>query len=668
MLILPKLHPGFRVLLLVMMSSCCMYFGHAQAKYSITPFTASEGLVSSEISTLFQDSDHFLWIGHSGGVSRYDGHQFEDFLFTTTQQLGKAYCIAEDAVNNIWIGTETGLFLYADQQIHYIPFDDKRTPVYALSFDKEGGLWLGSSDGPAYIPKNVLKQTVSTHQLSLQQYILPAWKKYFPIGNLANFISQGRDNTIYFGDGYEVHKYWDNQIAPVWKADGRTDQLKGIIAVSKDTVYICSGDRGVQAIENTIYRRSSSTMGRGNALFEKSGSLFCYTSAGIYTVNRFTLAAEKIIELPENLQEWGSSFLQDNENNFWIGTHERLAYARKNFFTTLRQPGLEGFNELYSIHNLNDGSLVCGSNMGTAFKAAKAATVFSTWKKFFPRAQVTDLLQEQNDDTWIASWYQGIALLEKGKLRRFTTNDGLRDNSNFIFLKNNNGELFAAGDAGVSQIIKDQQGQVHFRNYPFNTGSTDYIIIKSGVAIPGGGLLFGSNRGLLELKNDTLLPVTIKNAVHQNHNITDMRLDADGNIWISTIGDGILICSIQNEKIVVKEQLAKKNGLSSLIYLQLLIDKENTVWAAGYNGITRIKKNKAGQYLISTYGKNQGFLPESFHTIKMLQDTTGIIWIATSSGLAKFDPAVINDEVYPVLKLNGITVYDGDNNAIAGKM
>lgn len=667
MLMLPILLRGFPVRpLLWVMLSCCLHTGYAQSNYTITPFSSGEGLVSSEISTLFQDTHHFLWIGHTGGVSRYDGYQFEDFLSTPTRQLGKTHCITEDTAQRIWIGTESGLFLFAHRQLQHISFGREERPVYSLSFDKKGGLWIGTSDGPSYIHKEALRQTISTHQLSLSQYLLPAWKNYFPLGNLAGFISVGADGTAYFGDGYVVYKYQHEQIRQIWKNEGREDQLKSIIAVNKDTVYICSAQQGIQAVENEVYRRSHARADRSNLLIEKDGKLFHYASAGIYTVNRSTLDARLLFKLPDYLQEWGSCLLQDHENNFWIGTHEQLCHARRNFFSVQEQPLLNGFNELYTVQVLQDGSRICGGNLGATFRATNDTPVFQAWKQIFPRAQVTAIYQEKNGDTWFSSWYQGIALLQKDKLSRYTKTEGLRDNSNFIFLKDTRGRLFTAGDDGVSQIISDTQGQVRFRNYHFHTGSTDYVVIKSGIPAPGGSLLFGSNRGLLELKNDTLLPATIRNAMPRNYNITDMRRDALGNIWISTIGDGILICSLQNDTLVLKEQLTKKQGLASLVYLQLLIDRENTVWAVGYNGITRIEQNNTAQYFIATYGRKQGFLPLPFHTAKMLQDSTGIIWVATSSGLMKFDPGVINRTMYPSLQLADITLYDQQNAPITG--
>lgn len=645
-----------KILLLALLGCCSMSFSYAQSKYTVTPFTAGDALVSSEIMALFQDTRSYLWIGHTGGVSRYDGYQFQDFLFTAAQQMGKAYCFAEDPAHNIWIGTENGLFLYTAGQMLYITGDKNTRPIYALASDNAGGLWIGNSDGPAYISANVLQQAIVTRQLPIRRHLLPAWEKRFPLNNPAVFVSLGNDGSAYFGDGYVVYKYWNRQVDPIWRNAGQIDPIKGIVAVNKDTVYISSGQQGLLAIENNIHRRSPTQMGRNSALIEKNGALFCYATEGIYTVNRFTLAADTLFTLPEYMQEWGSCFLQDNEHNFWIATHEQLCYARQNFFTIHRQPALDGFHELYAIGQSNDGTLLCGGNLGATFRADTNSTAFEKWQQFFPRSPVTAIRQEENGDTWISSWYQGIVLLRNGQFRRFTKAEGLRDNSNFIFLENNRGELFTAGDAGVSQIVSDPDGNIRFRNYRFHTGSSDYIVIKSGVPMPGGGLLFGSNRGFLELKKDTLIPVAIKNAQHRSHNITDMRKDAAGNIWISTISDGILLCSFQNDTLVLQEQLTGQQGLPSLVYLQLLIDKDDVVWAAGYHHIARIEKTSNQRFFISTYGKNQGFLPERFHSVKMLQDTAGLIWAATSSGLLSFDPSVVDRNQHPALELSSVTV------------
>jgi ligand-binding sensor domain-containing protein len=649
---------------LLLLAACSSFFiqtAQAQDNYTIKPYTPGDGLVSADILSLLQDTKNYLWVGHSAGVSRYDGYEFVNFLSAGELRLGKTYCIAEDYLHNIWIGAENGLFYYKDGRLCPIAFDNRSRPVYALVFDEKKNLWIGSSEGPSYFSASEWQQALSSYQLSLHKNILPAWQQFHAKTTQAPFLSVGKDGTAYFGQGYAVFRYFNGQVDSTWKSANQHDPIRSIIAVNKDTVYICSSYSGVQVIENGVYRKTTAKRGASNALIQKNGRLYYYCALGVYEVNHRSLEIKQLFPFSDQQWEWGSSLLLDNENNFWVGTHEQLCYARRNFFTSLRQPSY-GFDELYSVTKLRNGTLLCGSNRGKLFARHNDSSSFNAWQSVFPLAPVTDIYEEPDGAIWFTSAYQGISLYENNKLRRFTVDDGLRDNTNFMFFKTSKGELFAGGDNGVSAIIKDKSGQVHFNNYSYRTGSTDYIIVNCGLEKPSGRLVFGSNRGLLQLEKDTLVPATIKNSTRRNYNITDMRTDAHGNVWISTIGDGILICHFENDSLQLSEQLNPGNGLPSLLWMRLLIDSNNITWAAGYNGVTRIERTGKKEYFIASYGRMHGFISQLFHTVKMFAEKKDRIWVATSSGLMKFDPSSVTHSVYPSLQLTGITINNRPND------
>src|SRR5690606_41205789 len=72
--------------------------------WHINRFSTSDGLASSDISMLFQDVHHFLWLGHSAGVSRFDGYGFEHYLFADNQCIVKVYVLVKDSIDSIRVG------------------------------------------------------------------------------------------------------------------------------------------------------------------------------------------------------------------------------------------------------------------------------------------------------------------------------------------------------------------------------------------------------------------------------------------------------------------------------------------------------------------------------------------------------------------------------------
>lgn len=642
------------------MAACVFLINTAQAQdnYTIKPFSPGDGLISADIVSLVQDSHNYLWIGHAAGVSRYDGYSFENFMAAGAYRLGKTYCFTEDEQHNIWIGAENGLFYYKNGGLHAVSFDNRPRPVYALVFDNKKNLWIGSSEGPSFFSPSEWQQALTSFTLTLHKNILPAWQQFHPKTMQVPLLSVGSDGSAYFGTGYAVYRYSNGKVDSIWKSANEQDPLKNIIAVDKDSVYICSSYSGVQAIENGVYRRDSASVGASNALVQKNGRLYYYCELGIYEVDGRSLKMKQLFPFSNEQAEWGSTLLPDNENNFWVGTHEQLCYARRNFFTNVREPSLYGFEELYAVTMLRNGTVMCGGNRGKLFTRLNDGVPFKAWQSVFPLAPVSAIHEAADGAIWFASYYQGIALYENGQLHRFTVNDGLRDNSNFIFLKTNKGELLTGGDNGVTIITKNNSGQVSFKNYFFYTGSTDYVIVTSGVESPSGKLFFGSTRGLLEIKDDSL------STAIPDYNITDMRTDAQGNVWISTIGDGILIGHFENDSLKIDERLNLTHGLPSLLCLRLLIDPNNIVWVAGYNGITRIERTGAKNFFIASYGRMHGFIPQLFHTIKMLQGNKDEIWVATSSGLMKFNTRAVTGTVYPSIRLSGISINNSETDSL----
>ncbi|MBN1117182.1 MAG: response regulator [Bacteroidales bacterium] len=79
----------------------------AQEKY--LHLTEVDGLPRNITTCLEQDNFGYLWIGTPNGIARYDGNTFE--RFNTLQGAGVNY-ILNDSENNVWAGTDKGLYKY----------------------------------------------------------------------------------------------------------------------------------------------------------------------------------------------------------------------------------------------------------------------------------------------------------------------------------------------------------------------------------------------------------------------------------------------------------------------------------------------------------------------------------------------------------------------------
>jgi signal transduction histidine kinase/ligand-binding sensor domain-containing protein len=115
------------------------------AQYHHTGWTYADG-IPPNIFAIAQTPDGFLWLGSSGGLSRFDGVHAEAF---GREQLGRAAVasLATSVEGNLWIGTFTGtLARVTGERIETfrLPASIRGAPVLYLAPDRGGAVWVGT--------------------------------------------------------------------------------------------------------------------------------------------------------------------------------------------------------------------------------------------------------------------------------------------------------------------------------------------------------------------------------------------------------------------------------------------------------------------------------------------------------------------------------------------
>ncbi|MEP6676586.1 MAG: two-component regulator propeller domain-containing protein, partial [Ferruginibacter sp.] len=94
----------------------CLLFSVAAAaqssRYIFRHLTTENGLINTRISTLYQDSKGYIWIGTLDGLQRYDGNRFVNYLpdLHDPEALhdGWINTVFEDSKHRFWVGTHAG--------------------------------------------------------------------------------------------------------------------------------------------------------------------------------------------------------------------------------------------------------------------------------------------------------------------------------------------------------------------------------------------------------------------------------------------------------------------------------------------------------------------------------------------------------------------------------
>lgn len=650
-----------RCLHLLILALCCLPFGlQAQnGAFNFREFTPREGLASSNITCLFQDSRNFLWIGHTTGVSRLDGYRFENLLFAGNERVGKVNAVTEDEEGTIWIGTEKGLFFYRFPQLVFVQAQ-QALPVYQF-FGGGDSLWLATGQGPVLLRAGLRKKLLSARQVSWDTLFLPAWQQHT---NGQPCVSKGiaAGGIIYFTDGSDLFS-WNGRELQRRCRMGESDYLTGLAVAGSADIFFSALQSGLYRLSGGRCEKLAAPTGTSDGLIRKGDSLYLLGSSGIHSYQQGSRRLELRVPLPAVYSSWQSCFLNDQMGDWWIGTHEQLLLVQRNIFAHI--PSVSG----YAINELADGSIVVGTGKGELLSGNTPSDQFKSIQKIFPNAEITSMLEDGEKGLWLTSADHGLARYHKGRTDFFTVKDGLLDNTCYQLVAGEPGTLYAMGEGGVTKISYGGKPVPVFTPYACPANGTDYPVIRGAIRTHDGRMFFAGNTGLLELRNDSLQTVILADAPRQAFIMTDIITDPSGGIWISTVGDGILCCFYEGGRIRFRRSLLPADGLASSIYLRLLRDNDQRIWAVNNRGITRLTPDGQSHCIIDNYGVMQGYQDKPYHGVRLLQDSHQRIWIATSSGLSYFHPSAVSTQSNaPVPVITGITTGANSDTLQPGTM
>lgn len=105
-------------------------------------YTTIDGLVQNQALNIMQDSKGYIWVGTKGGVSKFDGEEFENF--TTKDGLPHSYVeyITEDLNGNIWIVTKKGITKYNGKELQNFLHEGVKK-IYVDSLER---IWFRNID------------------------------------------------------------------------------------------------------------------------------------------------------------------------------------------------------------------------------------------------------------------------------------------------------------------------------------------------------------------------------------------------------------------------------------------------------------------------------------------------------------------------------------------
>jgi ligand-binding sensor domain-containing protein/signal transduction histidine kinase len=539
----------------------------APSGYTRKLWQTQDGLPEQTVQAFAQTPDHYLWIGTTGGLLRFDGSRFTVFDHGNTPQLheNSVFALLASRDGSLWIGTEGGgLARWHDGHFRAYGADDGLSDgfVRALFQDRGGTIWVGTDngllrfvadrlvrvDGAGSVPPLAVHAIAEDHRGGL-------WVGGSRLFRLDR--GQAQEYTLEGGGSQNrVKSILETRDGAIW-----VGTVSGLFRLAPDARRFAR----VQGISQTV-----------RVLRQLSdGSLWVGTiGEGIH---RIAAGATAAITAPDSLpSNTVLNIFEDDEQNLWIGTQAGMLRLTRTpvRIVPLPQAADSDFGTLYADR---DGTLWVVST--DVFQVRNGVAVPWAHPQLGP-LHARNIFRDRSGALWIGTDGDGLIRMDRGQVLRLTARDGLVNNFIRAILQSRDGSMWFGTDEGVSRWTP--RG---FVNYQMRDGLS-YFSTRALLEDRAGDLWIGTDRGLSHLHAGAFLHDAATAGLAEEK-VWSIHEDADGGLWFGTRSNGLY--RWRGGRLT---HYTTAQGLASNSIYQIVEDRKGGLWLSGPNGISLLQRRE----------------------------------------------------------------------------
>lgn len=593
-------------------------------RYSFLSYNTAQGLPQSQVRSIAQDKDGYLWIGTLGGLAKFNGKDFHSYS-TENGLLNYRVTFISFIDNILWIGHEGGISKIEKGKIQKWAFnqDNKTTSVSEIVKFK-GRIIIASNGAGLFEIKDGKLIQIELHG-----------KRSVEIAGAQNTQMEFhyeddlriRDvmihkNELYIGTRTGVLKTKDLKVFRHIKSLDEYS-VSGLVA-QDDKLYVTTFSSGL--IE---YGLSSNSLKRIEAIdsmltlrgciADSKGNLWINTSDGVFRLKngKITLRLDQTNGLP---MESILSVFEDAYGNIWLGSDGKglLRFPGEMFVYYNESSGLTS-DLILNVNQDLQGNYWLGTyDRGLMFMAKNKKIVPI---EFENSGTVWSSVLGIDGYNWFGTGTGLVALKDQKVAKVYYAEDGLPGDKITTLLKINSKSFYIGGGDGVSIY---QNGK--FRPLKMSEMSTvrDFCMIDDKVYCATDKGLFLIRGNYLDLVGDF------------RKTIYSIVKDKNNNLWIGT--DEGLFC-MKNDKIgqVVFSKVPSSNYINFLNY------NGDKLFIGTLYGLFVLSDLDKKELKIVNYGIADGVVNLETNLNSSFIDQQGKIWFGTSSGLVSYLPSVSSE-------------------------
>lgn len=592
------------------------FLASAQAEEPIhfLHYSTEEGLPSSYVKSITQDSDGFIWAATRTAIVRFDGSAFREFpVFDENDQPIKIYSdklfVTPDST--LIARTNNGNYYYYDRSkecFYAYPLLTALGPTNTI-VPVEGGFWVCQNNHLFFLDKETGKREGIIQKLKLFQ--IPEGTNFMTVVAHHGWIAFSTDKAeIYAVKNKQLRKYEVPEVL-----DPAQFSLRFID--SHANLWIHSEDLGVANLN----------------LESEHFSFYAAERADDY-------------HLPHNLVH---CFAEDFQGRVWIGTESGLAIydpvtdVLDLYKYKLSEPNGLNTDPIYDAFCDKQGNVWLGTYFGGINFWNGERSFFRTWTSGFGKWQlsgnvVSCLTEDLDGNLWIGLEDKGLNKLNPrtGEMEHYCSEEGRNrltyDNLHDLLFVNDH-ELWIGTYTGGINVLNTKTNQIKYYN-PKNTNSVLSNVIYQLQKV-GDRIFIGTSDGIVVFDQKTQKFSPLK--PEQTRGVQFESMTQNGNfLWFSS-AQQVFRYNLETD-LLLPFELDDNSGIVNFVKTDFM----GRVWIGTcYNGL--YCWNEATKEL-SHFNAETGFPAQWIFSIEEGQN--GWYWVSTDKGLVKLQPETNKHYLY----------------------
>lgn len=409
-----------------------------------TSYTTRDGLADNRILLISAGRDESVWLVSTRGVTRLRDGRFSSFVLPEQMDFSLARSVSQGPDGSVWIagqrifarlrdGTYT-FFSRQESSQDYGHVSTFKTPSGELRFLMQASL-------PDLAPHKVITEPS-----------LAVWAG-------AKAIAEDREGNLWIGSSDDgLFRYKPAQVTAFTSEDGLADDNFVVVAGDRaGELWVANQNlfqfRNGRFTKITEFKVRPAMTGFWSFLQDREGTIWTGSYGGLH---RFKDGrwSQDFINNHNNLTGFPvAAIYEDREGRLWIGTGSDselggLHLLKDGVFTPFRAPEGLILTDVRVIVEDREGALWVGGVSGMSrFKDGKFTNY--TREQGLSNNYVRDIYEDADGTFWIGTYGGGLNRLKDGRFTHITTKEGLFDNIVSRILEDDNGNLWMSCNRGI---------------------------------------------------------------------------------------------------------------------------------------------------------------------------------------------------------------------------